>query len=308
MDFYAPGLKRWQSSEWVPGTPRRFLPISVTGQACGLSCDHCEAKVLGGMVSVRAGGDLFELAARLHQEGTEGILVSGGSNRAGSVPLLSHLRHVPRIRSELGMRVVVHSGLVSPELARALAVSEVDGVMIDVVGADETLQEICHLDVGVAAVNRSLALLSGEGLRVIPHIVLGLHHGRLLGEHRALEMLAERALATLVLLVFVPLSGTAMAEVAPLGVEEVAAFFASARSSLPSAKINLGCARPLGRAKHDIDRAAIDLGLNGIAYPADGAIAYARSRGIEPRLFESCCSLTWDAAQQGPLREVRVQP
>ena len=37
----------------------------------------------------------------------------------------------------------------------------------------------------------------------------------------------------------------------------------------------------------------IDHGLNGIAYPADGAIAYARSRGLEPKLYEYCCSLTW---------------
>jgi len=28
MDFYAPGLKRWQTSEWVPANPRRFLPVS----------------------------------------------------------------------------------------------------------------------------------------------------------------------------------------------------------------------------------------------------------------------------------------
>ena len=37
MDFYAPGLKRWQTSEWVPDNPRRFLPVSVTGSACALS-------------------------------------------------------------------------------------------------------------------------------------------------------------------------------------------------------------------------------------------------------------------------------
>ena len=40
MDFYAPGLKRWQTTEWTPENPRRFLPVSVTGSACALSCDH----------------------------------------------------------------------------------------------------------------------------------------------------------------------------------------------------------------------------------------------------------------------------
>ena len=36
MDFYAPGLKSWQTSEWVPTNPKRFLPVSVTGSACAL--------------------------------------------------------------------------------------------------------------------------------------------------------------------------------------------------------------------------------------------------------------------------------
>lgn len=306
MDFYAPGLKRWQSSEWVPVSSRRFLPVSVTGSACALSCDHCRAKVLEAMVSVRADQDLFMLAARLRQQGCEGLLVSGGSTRSGSVPLLRHLGHIPRIREELGMKVVVHSGLVSPELAAGLAASGVDGVMLDVIGADETLREVYHLDLTVADVDRSLRLLSGHGLRIIPHIVLGIHYGRFLGEYRALEMLVRYPVSTLVLVVLVPLVGTPMAQIPPPSVEQVADFFAAARLAAPETTINLGCARPLGEMKLQLDRAAIDLGLNGIAYPADGAIEYARQRGLVPRLFEYCCSLTWSGAQERTFAKLQV--
>ncbi|HXZ83829.1 MAG TPA: radical SAM protein [Acidimicrobiales bacterium] len=298
MDFYAPGLKRWQTSEWVPVSPRRFLSVSVTGSTCALSCDHCQAKVLDGMLSVRAGQDLFALAARLREQGSEGLLVSGGSTRAGGVPLQAHLRHFRRIREELGMKVVVHSGLVSPELAAGLAASGVDGVMLDVIGADETLRDICHLDLTVADVDRSLQLLSERGLRIIPHIVLGLHYGRFLGEHRALEMLTRYPVSTLVLVVLVPLVGTPMALVAPPPADQVAEFFATARLAAPSTTINLGCARPFGALKRELDQAAIDLGLNGIAYPAEGTIEYARSRGLAPRLFEYCCSLVWSEARE----------
>ena len=80
MEFYAPGLKRWQTEEWRPTNPRRFLPVSVTGSVCALQCDHCQAKVLDGMLSVSAGQDLFELAKTLRARGTEGLLVSGGLN------------------------------------------------------------------------------------------------------------------------------------------------------------------------------------------------------------------------------------
>ncbi len=307
MDFYAPGLKRWQTAEWAPENPRRFLPVSVTGSACALSCDHCQAKVLEGMISVRAGQDLFTLARQLREQGSEGLLVSGGSTRTGEVPLLPHLRHVPRIRSELGMKVIVHSGVVSPRLAAALAAACVDGVMLDIIGADETLRDVYHLDLTVADVENSLRLLAGEGLRIIPHIVLGLHYGTFLGEHAALEMLTRYPVSTLILVVLTPLTGTPMAHIPPPSADQVTEFFGIARLAAPSIPINLGCARPLGKVKSDLDQAAIDLGLNGIAYPAQGAISYARSRGLTPRLFEYCCSLTWSADSEASYATVEVR-
>jgi uncharacterized radical SAM superfamily protein len=306
MDFYAPGLKRWETREWRPSNPRRFLPVSVTGTACALRCDHCNAKVLEGMLSLAPGEDLFGLAARLRTVGTEGLLVSGGSTRAGGVPLLPHLRHVPRIRRELGMRVVVHSGVVSPALAGALSRAEVDGVMLDVIGDDDTIRDVYHLPLTTADFERSLALLAERGLRIIPHIVLGLHYGRFRGEHRALEMVARHPVSTLILVVLTPLVGTAMAHLPPPPVEDVVAFFETARLAMPTTPINLGCARPLGAMKQELDRAAVDHGLNGIAYPAEGTIDHARARGLTPRLYEFCCSLAWAGAETADLVGVDV--
>lgn len=293
MDFYAPGLKRWQSSEWRPRNPRRFLPVSVTGPSCALQCDHCQAKVLHGMVSVRAGQDLLDLARTLQASGAQGLLVSGGSGRTGEVPLLPHLWAVRRVREELGMRVVVHSGVVSPRLAEGLAECGVDGVMLDIIGADETIRQVYHLDLTVADFDRSLGLLAERQLRIIPHIVLGLHYGTFVGEHRALEVVASHDISTLILVVLTPLIGTPMAHLPPPPVDEVVGFFAAARLAVPTVPVNLGCARPMGSMKVELDHAAVDNGLNGIAYPADGIIAYAQARGLRARLHEWCCSLTW---------------
>lgn len=306
IEFYAPGLKRWETPEWKPSNPRRFLPVSVTGSACALSCDHCQAKVLEGMISVKAGEDLFDLAASLKAQGSEGLLVSGGSTKAGGVPMLGHLKHVPRIKEELGMKVIAHSGVVSPALARALADAGVDGVMLDIIGADETIHDVYHLDLTTADFEHSLALLAERELRIIPHIVCGLHYGTFLGEYRALEMIGRYPVSTLIIVVLVPLVGTPMAHLPPPPVEDVITFFAEARAAMPTTKVNLGCARPLGPMKRELDRAAIDHGLNGIAYPADGAIAYARSRGLEPKLYEYCCSLTWTGDEGEAWSEVKL--
>lgn len=306
MDFYAPGLKSWQTSEWTPSNPHRFLPISVTGSACALSCDHCATKVLDGMASIPSGEDLYTVAARMKARGSEGLLVSGGSTRTGGVPLTPHLHHVPRIREELGMKVIVHSGVVSPALAEQLAEAGVDGVMLDIIGADETIRDVYHLDLTTADFAQSLAVLAANGLRIIPHIILGLHYGTFLGEHRALEMVLDANPSTLILVVLVPLVGTKMAHLPPPPTADVVEFFATAREAAPDIPVNLGCARPMGQAKVEMDTAAVDLGLNGIAYPADGVIAYAESRGVTTRRFEYCCSLTWTGAEHGAYSEIRV--
>jgi len=299
VEFYAPGLKRWQTSEWKPEKMHRFLSVSVTGTACALQCDHCESKVLEGMMTVSADKGIFELASELSRQGTEGLLISGGSNADGVVPLAKHLEGIERIKSELGMKVIVHTGVVTPELAEGLAGAGVDGVMLDIIGADETIREVYHLDLEAAAFDRSLELLSNQGMKIIPHIVLGLHYGRLLGEWNALEMIGRHNVSTLILVVLTPLVGTPMEQMAPPPVDEVTDFFATARKAMPTTPVNLGCGRPMGAMKVALDKAAIDHGLNGIAYPAEGIVDYAQRCELEPRYYEFCCSLTWSGGDEG---------
>lgn len=305
IDFYAPGLKRWQTSEWTPTNSKRFLPVSVTGNACALQCDHCQSKVLEGMISVRLGENLFDLASKLKASGSEGLLVSGGSMKTGGVPLKRHLKHVRRIKEELDMTVVVHSGVVSPEMAQDLAQSGVDAVMLDIIGADETVRDVYHLPLTASDFDKSLEYLSQARLRIIPHIVIGLHYGQFLGERNALRMIASYPIDTLILVVLTPLVGTPMENLPPPKTSEVIEFFEESRQSLPTNKINLGCARPMGDTKVELDKAAIELGLNGIAYPADGMIDYASQLGLEPQLYEWCCSMTW-AGVTNKLTEVKV--
>jgi uncharacterized radical SAM superfamily protein len=293
VEFYAPGLKRWQTSEWKPEKANRFLPVSVTGTACALQCDHCQTKVLEGMITVSKEMDLLSTARALKAQGTEGILVSGGSTRTGEVPLRPHLPAMRRVKDELGMRVIVHSGVVGPGLAKGLAEAGVDGVMLDVIGADETLREVYHLEGRASDFERSLNLLAQRGLRIIPHIVLGLHYGRFLGEWNALEMIRRHPVSTLILVVLTPLVGTPMAHLRPPPLEDVVAFFALARAAMPTTRVNLGCGRPMGAMKVALDKAAVDHGLNGIAFPAEGIVDYARRCGLDPQYFEYCCSLTW---------------
>ncbi len=106
-------------------------------------------------------------------------------------------------------------------------------------------------------------------------------------------MISNNPPKILVLVVLMPLSGTPMASVKPPELWEIGGFFQSARIEMPEATIMLGCARPIGEIKHQIDRLALEAGLNGIAYPADGIVGYSEELGLEPLFINACCGVTW---------------
>jgi uncharacterized radical SAM superfamily protein len=138
-----------------------------------------------------------------------------------------------------------------------------------------------------------LANLGRNGVPAVPHIVLGLHRGQMRGEWRALEMIARNPMKLLVLVILMPLNGTPMARATPPTARAIGEFFRDARSAVPERPIVLGCARPLGPLKNEVDRLAVDAGLDGIAYPAEGTVAYARSRGKRARFVNACCGVSW---------------
>lgn len=294
IHFHAPGLRRFETSEYGQQDAARFVSVSVTGSACALSCDHCNMKVLQGMIPLpmhQAG--LYELCAEMHGAGARGVLISGGCDKGGRVPLRAHLHDLGRVRRELGMTVRVHTGLLDEETAAGLGEAGIDGAMIDIIGADATIRDVYHLESTVADYEAALALLERHRVPAVPHIILGLHYGRFLGEYAALEMVARHARSLLVLVILQPLYGTAMHEGPPPDPAAVGAFFRAARARLGDAPIMLGCARPLGPVKAEYDRHAVDAGLDGIAYPAEGIIAYAREQGRVPRFHDACCGVQW---------------
>ncbi len=292
--FHAPGLQRYRTSEYADHDPAQFVSISVTGSACALACEHCNMAVLHGMTDLpRSNESLFSLCQSLAQRGARGVLISGGCDNQGRVPLMPHIPDLLRVRRELGLVVRIHPGLPDEQTCAGMAEIGIDGAMIDVIGHRETIREVYHLDAEPADYEAALARLDRHGVATVPHIVLGLHFGRMLGESEALAMIARHPPKLLVLVVLMPLTGTPMARVEPPPLGEIGAFFREARRALPGTPVMLGCARPLGQIKGEIDRLAIDAGLNGIAFPAEGVVAYAVDRGLEPEFVNACCGVSW---------------
>lgn len=292
--FFAPSLKHYESTEFPASTHLDFVPVSVTGPRCQLGCDHCKGVLLESMEQVREPSDLVGLATRLAERGCNGLLVSGGSDLAGHVPLLPFVDAIAEVRETLGLKVVVHTGLVTPDLAEGLARAGVECAMLDVVGDVQTLRTVYHLDENPESIERSLKLLDESGIRTVPHVVCGLAEGRLRGEESALEIIGRCRPSALVLVVLDPLPGTPMQDVEPPPPTGVASIMARARICFPRIPVMLGCARPGGRHRKETDRYALLAGLNGIAFPSEGTVAAAREMGLEPRFARECCSLAID--------------
>jgi lipoyl synthase len=291
VHYYAPGLKSYEITGFVQKNPNAFLPISITGGGCALACDHCNKRILDPMLPLQQKEGLYNMCKRLAEKGTTGVLISGGSRKSGEVPLDKHIDDIARIKSELGLNVMVHTGLILEDSqARMLKDADVDGVALDIIGANETIRDVYHLDRTIDDFDRSMELLSSYNLSLRPHIILGLHYGKILGEYKALEMIAKYNVDALIIVILTPLTDTAMWGVEPPATDEVIEFFGKARIEMPGTHILLGCARPLGEYKRIVDMGAIENGINGIAYPAEGVIEHSISMGLKPLYFEDSCS------------------
>ena len=104
-------------------------------------------------------------------------------------------------------------------------------------------------------------------------------------------MLKRHTPDAVVLVVVMPFYAPAHRPFATPDPREVGAFFMDAREALPDTPLLLGCARPAGRLKAEIDTYAVLAGLNGIAHPSDGMVELAVRLGRGVRVTPTCCSI-----------------
>lgn len=287
--FYAPSFVHYKT-KYFRSSHDAFPSISITGSSCALKCKHCNGRVLDTMVSVLSPEELFDVCSKLKKNGAVGCLISGGCLPDGSVPIDKFMDAIAKIKKELSLTVVVHTGVVNLETARQMKAAGVDAALIDIIGSDETIREIYHLDVSVADYEQSLKIFAEVGIPFVPHVLVGLHYGKLKGELQALEMISKYSPSAVITIAFMPIHGTPMENVSPPKPEEIAKFLATARLLLPDTPLVLGCMRPKGEHRKRTDLLAVRAGVNAIAFPVEEAIQLAESLKLEISFSPLCCS------------------
>jgi len=229
--------------------PRRTLSVSVTGEECALHCNHCNGHYLQHMVPVTA-------ARRVLESGEyRSLLLSGGSDSQGRLPLMEHLAFIEWVH-EQGIRINAHVGLQSDEDIHALS-PFFEKVSLDYVWDDGSIHDVYHLqrsgaDYLHAARSWTDAFSAAGGLealrsakqRVNLHLTIGLKGGVVVGEYAAIDSLIAFQPASLVFLVLIPTEGTVYGNLPVVPIDAVESVFAYARLKLPATDLVLGCMHP----------------------------------------------------------------
>jgi len=292
INFYTPTFKSYQSSELNSCGKNAWPAISITGGDCKLQCDHCKAKILAPMIPARTPEVLWRVVNELVEQGAQGMLLTGGSNHRNEVEYESYYPVVRRIKDNFShFKIAMHTALVDENMARCMEQSGVDAAMMDVIGAQETITQVYHLKRTVDDFEHSLQCLVNTQMKVVPHIVVGLHYGKLLGEWNALAMLARHVPDAVVLVVVMPQYAPSHRPFIVPDTTNVGGFFLAARKTLADIPLLLGCARPAGVTKQILDAYAVMVGMSGIAHPAEGAVELAARLQRHVKISASCCSI-----------------
>jgi uncharacterized radical SAM superfamily protein len=290
--FSTPTFKAYSSCE-VSGCGKNSFPaFSVTAGGCALMCDHCQAKILEPMIPATTPESLDRQVRELvASQDLQGFLLSGGSTRRNEIryeryyPVIELLkRDFPRLK------VAIHSALLDAPRANTMEAAGVDTAMMDVIGSNETIRDVYHLDRPVEDFERTLAALCATTMEVVPHIVIGLHYGRILGEPAALDIVSRHPVHSLVLVVVMPFYARTGTFATP-ATSDVGRVFLEARRRIPDRQVLLGCARPPGMHRRVTDAYAVLAGLDGIAFPAEGTLAVAGAIGRPAVQEHACCSI-----------------
>jgi len=300
--FSTPTFKDYASAELNGCGKNSFPAFSVTAGACALDCDHCQAKILEPMLPATDPAMLDKKVRTLiERQDLKGFLLSGGSNRRNEIRYQRFYPVIEKLKTDYPyLKIAIHTALTDEAGARAMADAGVDTAMMDVIGDADTIRDVYHLERPVEDFEKTLAALCATTMEVTPHIVIGLHYGQLRGEANALDIVARHSVHALVLVVVMPFYARPGTFTTP-STHDVGSIFLQARARLPERQVLLGCARPPGMHKRVTDAYAVMAGLDGIAFPADGAVAVAEAIGRPYHQEHACCSIKFGRAAAGPL-------
>lgn len=272
----------------------KFPAISITGSNCALECEHCNKKYLKGMKQILDSDDLESFLIELNNKNGVGALISGGSEIDGSVPLYNFLDAIKKVKKETNLIINTHTGLLKEETAKKLAEANVDIISFDINTDEEVVRDIYHLDINLTEYKKAIDLLKKYDLYVVPHICVGLHYGKLNKELESLKFIKENLgqPSLIVVIVLIPPKISKVKFETPKP-EIIAKVIAMIRFIFPLTEISLGCMRPRGNIKVEVEKIALKAGVTRIEIPSRDTLKWLKKSNseIQFKFYSACCAI-----------------
>ncbi len=260
-----------------------FPAFSVTGGRCALQCDHCRGRYLQGMHTVGAPEELERAALHLSAQGGEGLLLSGGCDPQGRVPLHPFLGAVRRIKSRTSLAINLHPGLLDEAEAEMVAACGADAFSIDMVQDPATIEGTLHLHASPRDYALTLELLEPTRC-VVPHVCVGLQSEE--GEEGTFDLISSHRVRAVVVLGLMGARGTPWEGRSVKADRLSGAVRQAVSSNIPTV---LGCMRPRGHWEVEVQ--AIQDGAAGVVNPSPRTVEWVKEKGYQVRDVPCCCAL-----------------
>jgi uncharacterized radical SAM superfamily protein len=275
---------------YSPGN--RFPSISLTGSECSLSCAHCDKHYLEHMLDGSSPEKLLKICYELERNGAVGCLLSGGLDENAAIPFEKFLDAIAEIKKETNLVLNAHTGLLSRSIAQILGKIGVDVASVDVIGDERTIKEVYGLNKIPEDYFNNLMTIRESGISYIaPHICLGVHYGKIVGELNALEMARQINPDEIVIIGLIPTRETLMEDTTAPSPETFGQIVAIARLMFPKTPLSVGCMRPKGRLRIEIDKQVIKSGADRLELPTRSALKELSELNLEIKKIEACCTI-----------------
>lgn len=262
--------------------PNETLAISTTNNSCNLSCAHCNGHYLKNMTSIN------EYESKIKGKNVSSFLLSGGCSFDGDVPINNHIETLKKLKED-GYKLNAHLGLMDEKSIENVC-KYLDVVSFDLVFDKETIKEVYKIDKEKEDYIKTYEIIK-QNTEVSPHICIGLKGGKVKGEYEIINYLAKNPPKKLTFIVLIPTKNTEYENVNPPDLDKVCDVLCEARIQMPSTEINLGCMRPRGTYRKELDKLALMCGVNKIVLPARDAKNKANQMNMTILESRECCVL-----------------
>lgn len=262
--------------------------VSLSGKGCALDCKHCNKHYLKQMNTLDSPTP----------ENTKSFLISGGLKKNGKSFILDKKQELRSLKNKGNYRFNSHVGFVDPEELNEVA-QIVDYVSFDFVSDANVIKKVYKLDKDPQEYIAQYKLLTKK-IKTYPHVTIGLDEGKIHWEYEAIDILHDLGADRLVLNILIPTKGTEFENVAPPELSEVRAVMKYARKVFKDGLLIVGCMRPGGSYRTEVDKIAIEEGVDRIVKPTPQARKLAEEMRLTISYLYECCALD-------PVREERSE-